>query len=460
MNVIHTGRVRRDHATMVIGLAGIALAVGGAMWAGNTLSYNIWAGLIVAVALLGVSLPLLARAERDRRIARLLIAALVVRLAASAVRYVMVFAFLDFGDVLNYVRAGDQLAELFRQGVFSFDLGRSLVGTGFVQVVTGVVLTVTGSSLLGAFFIFAWLGYWGMYFFYRAFRTACPEGDGVRYAWLVLFMPSLVFWPAGIGKEAWMLLTLGLSAYGVARVLNHHAGGYPLLALGLGGVTMVRPHMSVLLCCGLVASYLARSSRHGVSPERSHVGLAARLGGMVMLAALSVVVVTQAERFFGVEDRDLTAQVDAVLALTHQRSTRGGSEFEATPVRSPLQLPGAIATVLLRPFPFEAHNTRALIASLEGVALIGLAVISLPRLRGVPSHMRRNPYVTFVVVYSLLFVVAFSNIGNLGLLARQRIQAFPILLVLFALPPRPTGAQAPRVWARGRESPGSRPPRR
>ncbi len=441
MNVMHTGRMRRDHATMVIGLAGIALAVAGATWAANHLTYNLWAGLIVAASLLAVSLPLLTRAERDRRIARLLIAALVVRLAASAVRYVMVFAFLDLGDVLNYVRAGDQLAELFRQGVFSFDLGRSLVGTGFVQVVTGVVLTITGSSLLGAFFIFAWLGYWGIYFFYRAFRTACPEGDSVRYAWLVLFLPSLVFWPAGIGKEAWMLLTLGLSAYGVARVLNHRAGGYPLLGLGLSGMTMVRPHISVLLCCALVASYLTGPS------HRSRVGLAARLGGMVMLAALSVVVVTQAERFFGVEDQDLTEQVDAVLTLTHQRSTRGGSEFEAIPVRSPLQLPGAIATVLLRPFPFEAHNTRALIASLEGVALVALAVISLPRLRGVPSHLRRNPYVTFAVVYSLLFVVAFSNIGNLGLLARQRIQAFPILLVLIALPrgPQPYGQDSSRM---------------
>jgi hypothetical protein len=47
---------------------------------------------------------------------------------------------------------------------------------------------------------------------------------------------------------------------------------------------------------------------------------------------------------------------------------------------------------------------------------------------------RRLPYVTFVVVYGLLFIVAFSSIGNFGILARERCQLLPFFLVLLAVP--------------------------
>jgi hypothetical protein len=42
--------------------------------------------------------------------------------------------------------------------------------------------------------------------------------------------------------------------------------------------------------------------------------------------------------------------------------------------------------------------------------------------------------VAFVVVYSLLFVFAFSSIANFGILARERTQVLPFFLVLLAVP--------------------------
>ena len=50
---------------------------------------------------------------------------------------------------------------------------------------------------------------------------------------MIFFLPSLLFWPSGIGKEAWMTLGLGLASYGAARLLVHKPGGFPVLALGL-----------------------------------------------------------------------------------------------------------------------------------------------------------------------------------------------------------------------------------
>jgi hypothetical protein len=49
-------------------------------------------------------------------------------------------------------------------------------------------------------------------------------------------------------------------------------------------------------------------------------------------------------------------------------------------------------------------------------------------------HPRRRPYVAFVVVFSLLFIYAFSSIANFGILARERTQLLPFFLVLLAIP--------------------------
>jgi len=61
--------------------------------------------------------------------------------------------------------------------------------------------------------------------------------------------------------------------------------------------------------------------------------------------------------------------------------------------------------------------------------------------------MRANPYVAFSVFYVLSFVWAFSNIGNFGILARQRVLMLPLFLVVLALP-----ALSARVTARGTQA--------
>ena len=44
------------------------------------------------------------------------------------------------------------------------------------------------------------------------------------------------------------------------------------------------------------------------------------------------------------------------------------------------------------------------------------------------------PYVAYATTYTIMFVIAFSSIGNFGILTRQRTQVLPMLLVLLVLP--------------------------
>lgn len=426
----------RHRSTMVAGL-GVAGTTGYAVlvvWAAQRLPYDLWGALLVTPALLALSVPMLraaARVEDDPVIVRLLVVALVLKLAGALARYFISWQFYGgLFDAALYDTSGRAIAEQLSQGSLAVSTARGVPGTGGLEWVTGVVYTLTGPTALGGFLAFSWLAFWGLVLFYRAFRVAVPGGDHRRYALLVFFLPSLVFWPSSIGKEAWMVLVLGISAYGAARILVGLRGGYPLLLIGMAGTLLVRPHMALLVGLALVPAILIRG-RHAYGRRRGVVGQVVTL---LVVVAVAWGALQQTQEFFDIES--LTGAED-VFATTELRTSQGGSEFDPPAVTSPLDLPAAIPTVLFRPWPQEAHNLQARIASLEGLVLLALLAVSARRLARVPRALRRWPYLVFVVVYVLVFVVAFSHIANFGILTRQRVQLLPFLLALLALPPHP-----------------------
>jgi hypothetical protein len=77
-------------------------------------------------------------------------------------------------------------------------------------------------------------------------------------------------------------------------------------------------------------------------------------------------------------------------------------------------------------------------------------------LKNVPATAFRRPYVLMCVVYTGIFTFAWSSFANLGALARQRVQVWPFVLLLLAVPavtrirastPRSGGSTARRVPA-------------
>jgi hypothetical protein len=395
-------------------------------------TYDLWGGLLLAPILVLVSLPILrrmARGDGDPWLLHLLSAALMVKLLGALVRYLVTFNVLGPADANAYHRAGSEIAREFRAWDFAGPAFHLYVpefsGTSFIRLLTGVVYTSTGPTKLGGFVVFSWLGFWGLYLSYRAFRMAVPNGNHRLYAVLVFFLPSLVFWPSSIGKEAWMQLAIGLCLYGTARILTHNRGGFLILIVGLTATGIVRPHISLIVFFALCVAYLLR-------PGRSRAGGPApptKLIGILVLVVIGAVLVGRNQTFFNV-DASGAGAVDEVLTRVEEQSETGGSEFESARPTSPIQFPLAVVTVLFRPFPFEAGSGTAMIASLEGMVVLVLFIRAFRRLLLVP----RIPYAAFAATYTLMFIFAFSALSNFGILVRQRTQVLPLVLVLAALP--------------------------
>ena len=429
----------RPRPTSIIWLGAAAAYLVALAVAMATVSYDVWATFVIVPVLFAITIPVLRRAARvdpDPTIGNLLVTAFVCKILGTLVRYAVTFGvYADRADATGYDGAGRRLAAAFWEGGRAFgqvaqvDLPE-LTGTPFVRLVTMVVYLVTGPTQMGGFVVFSWFSFWGMFWFYRACVVAFPEGNHRRYALLLLFLPTMLYWPSSIGKEAWMIFTMGLATYGVALVLKHKPLGYLTAALGLTGTAMVRPHITVLIFMSLFFAYLLRRR----SWRESRMGPIGKFLGVAVLLVAGGLVMTQAKSFFEL-DGVSTQSVDSVLERTEKQSGQGGSEYDAGNPTSPTEFPMAMLAVLFRPYLWEANNAQALLAALEGTTLLVLFGSSLGRLVKLPGYLFRVPYVAYCLAYVVMFVFAFSSIGNFGIMTRQRTQVMPFVLVFLAIPP-------------------------
>ena len=403
--------------------------------ASTRMSWDIWAGIAFAPILFAITIPLLKRGLRkdpDPRIGQLVVIAFVAKMLGAGARYALTYGLYERADASEYHESGARLAAAFHDGTWAMVSQvevPELSGTPFIRLVTGLIYIVTEPTIFGGFVVFSWLSFLGLFFFYKAIVVGFPAANHRRYAYLVFFLPSMLYWPSSIGKEAWISFGLGLASYGVALVLRHQPLGYPVVGLGLLATAGPRPHITVLCVVALSMAYVLR--RRAWSD--STFGPVTKVVGIGVMLVVGVVVVSKAAAFFEV-DQVTSGSVTGVLDYADQQSGQGGSEYEAVRVKSPAQFPSAFLAVLFRPWPWEAGSAQALIASAEGTLLLVLFGASLPRLIRLPRYIFQVPYVAYAVTYTVMFVIAFSSIGNFGILTRQRTQVLPMLLVLLVLP--------------------------
>ncbi len=288
----------------VLGLVGITAYAGALAWAMTYTPYAVWGAFLVIPVIIGLNVPLLMRAARtegERWFGVLLTWAFVAKIAGSFARYWMVYGLYGYGDSTRYLGYAEKQAVLWRTGQFVYDspAGGSIVGTHFLELVTTAVYTLTGPSPIAAFVVFALFSFWGQYMLYRAFRISLPEFDHRWYALLIFFLPSLLFWPSSVGKEAFLMLCLGAAALGAARLFQHELGALPLFVAGLVGSTMVRPHVTALVVAAALAALLLRSPTGGRKGSLVVQGVA--VVAVVTLVVLTAIFADRAE-FLGVDE--------------------------------------------------------------------------------------------------------------------------------------------------------------
>lgn len=383
---------------------------------------------LVILALFSVMTLILGQmlaSDRDRSwLPGLLLAGFMVKMLGSGLRYgVYLYIYLGQGDAGRYHEIGTSLADVWRSLQVPSLEGSRGSGTRVLEMITGFLYTPFEPSLLGGFLIFAMVGFLGQVLFYAAFRRALPDGQLNLYAVLILFLPGLAFWPSSIGKEAVMVLLLGLAAYGAVRLFQqYHVKWIVVLAIGVLGSAAIRPHIGALVVAALVGAMLLARAPKGTASRVRRWALVAVCGvGLFLAISLSA-------DHFGLDPADL--ELEPFLDELARRTGQGGSAVEGEAVQSIADIPQAILRVMFRPLIYEGFSPLALASGIEGTALLSLILWKLPAMVRNAGLLRRRPYLLYSLLFVIGFVVIFSPVLNLGILARQRTQMLPMLLAL------------------------------
>lgn len=359
---------------------------------------------------------------------RLLLIGTVVKLLGSYARYFTLTNSYDGGgDATRYDIDGRRFVAAWTGLRPTAPELSDLHSTNFMKWITGIVYYLFGQNLLAAFFLFSLLALIGSYFWYRALNGT-QYADKRLFLVFMMFAPSIVFWPASLGKEALMQLGIGALAWATAILLGGRLlAALPALAGGGWLLWIIRPHLLALVAiAGAVPYLLARVGR----AKGSVLG---RPIGLVIVGALVVVSVAAGARYLGLENLSLTSlqdQLDEQTALT----SKGGSSFShGSNSLSPLTLPQGVVTVLFRPLPWEARNAFQALAALESAVLIGLIVRRFGSVALAFRRSRKDPILLYSIVLLLLYSLTFSAFANFGLLTRQRSLVLPALYILISL---------------------------
>jgi hypothetical protein len=357
---------------------------------------------------------------------RLVVWGFIAKMAGSLARFYMVTVLYESGDSFRYHSAGAVFANVWRGGAIPVSTAGG-EGTAFTEVATGFLYAIYTPSFIGGFLLFAILAYAGQLLFYAAFRPWSPPERLKTYAMVVFFLPSLVFWPSSIGKDALMVLFLGVATYGASRMLHKYEfSALFFIAPGLLLAAEIRPHVAAILGLSLVLALLFGKPprKFEKSPKRAIMILFSVAGAALALAAFA------ATFNVSVEGTGASQDPGSFLEDVEEQTSRGGSQIGGAAVTSPAQLPIAIVTVLFRPLLHEGRSAQVLLSALEGTALLVFTVWKFPTMWRNKRMLREKPYLMMCFFYTGGFIIAFSAILNLGILARQRVQMLPMFLAL------------------------------
>jgi len=380
----------------------------------STYGWMAWAILSVIIVIVGVgAIP----TTYPAAVRRLIAAGVLLHLAGSVLRMSLMVVWYGRGDFLAYYADGLDIAESLRR----FDTGPFFAspeswGTAFVQRVSGLVLFVVGPSIRAEFAIFAMFGTQGLILMAvsgaRAFRGASAR----RIFLLLLAWPSLVFWPSSIGKEALMLLSVGLLVYGWWG--DGRQVKWAPLAGGIGLAMFIRPHIALMFGIAVgVAEWLAPFRRM----------TAGRLARGVVLLAAAIFVGALSLRQLGIEANQEAIQT--FIADRSARTAQGGSAFSSP--SGAIAVPLAFVNVLGRPFLWEAHNALAILSSLEVVFFWALLWRRRADVRLMVRHWRENRLLLLLVPLTAVLILFYGAlVSNMGILARQRVVVLPLMFLI------------------------------
>ncbi|MEN7549609.1 hypothetical protein AAG747_16920 [Rapidithrix thailandica] len=306
--------------------------------------------------------------------------------------------------------------------------------------IAGFVGLFTFNSYLSISIIFATFSFFGTWKLYQTFLRIYPSLSS-PLAFVILFVPSAIFWASGLMKDTITLGCIGFLTYGLFNLFYFKRKFlFSIIVVLLSAKYLIALKMYILLSFAPAFLLWIYTS---IQKKISNVALQAMmlpvlLGGIGAMGYLTISKLASSSA----EYASMDAITYKVAAFHHDHLERaGGSSYslgdiEYTPMGMLKKFPSSVNVTLFRPYLWEARNVVVLFGAVEsllyllGTLWVFFKVGPLFFFKKSFSH----PDVLLCLVFTLLlgFIVGLTSY-NFGALGRFKVPLMPyygITLVL------------------------------
>ena len=282
-------------------------------------------------------------------------------------------------------------------------------GSPFLYFFSSIFSKGIDANYLNVTLVYNLFGALGLVFLYLSLKKYFKNLS--RYWVLILFIPSMSFWSAGLGKDAISFFSVCLFLY----TITSNKKLYILLPISFFFMFMVRPHIALMMIVSFVIYFILRSKIH----------LLVKLITLPVIIAGVVVSSGFVQQYVGLDE----ASLDSVSGYVDDRQNSnqgGGSSIDLQSMSYPVQM----FTYVFRPLPFDAHSALALFTSIENTILLILFLYVLFK-----NKFRLNYFIegknAWLLIYAFLTCSMLAiTTANLGIATRQKWMFMPILIYL------------------------------
>lgn len=270
-------------------------------------------------------------------------------------------------------------------------------------------------SFLNISLIFGMIGAIGLLFFDAALQSAVlSKKKWLKiFATMLIFLPSISFWSAGLGKDPLSFLSTCMCLWSALNLNKRHY----YFALSIAIMFFVRPHMAGIMVISFLAVVLLES--HASILQKVLMGIAS--------ASATAVMVPFALTYAGVGDEVNIGSLTTYIGIRQTLNMEGGGGVDI----ANMSLPEQLFAYMFRPMFFEINSVFSAAAAFDNLILLSIFIAGgLAMLKGRRSGLGESRL--FMWIYALMAwgVLALTT-ANLGIALRQKWMFAPMLIFLF-----------------------------
>ena len=278
--------------------------------------------------------------------------------------------------------------------------------------------------------VFSYIGIWK---FYRLVNILYP-GHAKSLAYIILFMPSLVFWGGGIMKDSYMLGATCWVTYSFFYVfIARKKVFWNICFLILNTVMVLNCKPYILI--SLIPGFLFWINNYLKSVKNKLIRILIFPAVILIFIASGSLIFNSLSGSMGVygsvEGAIKKAQITQDDLLNERQY--GGNNYKLDRIDGSISglvgsAPLAIFTALFRPLPWEIGSPTMVVSAIENTVLIIFILYSLIRIG--PFRFFRitfnDPFLVYCLIFSLFFAFGVGIAGtNFGALVRYKIPLMP-----------------------------------